>query len=310
MRSHRSRLCSVSGTRPPGRRPSRSTGVGEEHEREQPGHLSLVGRSGAELPGETDRLGAELYSMQSAASARGVPLVEHQIEHVQDGSQAPGSVDFLGHHEQRPAVADSRLGPADSLRDGRLRHQQAPGDLRRGEAAHRAQGERDLRGRSQCRVTAHKQQRQRVVLIAGTRCVYRLRGGDSLLPTAARRVAAPHFDPPAACGRDEPAFGVVGGAVVRPLYCRRDQGLLHRVLADIESLVPPSERGQDRRNELAQQIFGPSVGILCVTRRACCGRRPAGPARGRRPRRGPEQRCRRLRPYPHTPRDRTPRGVR
>ena len=64
----------------------RAAGVLEEHEREQPEHLGLVGHEhGEELP-ETDRLVAELLADVVAPGRRRVALVEHEVEDGEDGA--------------------------------------------------------------------------------------------------------------------------------------------------------------------------------------------------------------------------------
>jgi hypothetical protein len=67
------------------------------------------------------------------------------------------------HPKLHARVADASLRPADALPDRRLRHEQSACDLCRGEAAERAQRQRNLRRHGQLGVTAQEHQRQRVV---------------------------------------------------------------------------------------------------------------------------------------------------
>jgi hypothetical protein len=66
---------------------------------------------------------------------------------VQDHAQPPGPLGRWWEHEPGAGVADALLGPADPLRHGGLRDQERGGDLRGAQAAHRPQGERELRRR-------------------------------------------------------------------------------------------------------------------------------------------------------------------
>ena len=50
-----------------------------------------------------------------------------------------------------------------------------------------------------------------------------------------------------------------GTPVDRPLLRRREQRLLHRVLAGVELAVPAHEHAEDLRRELAQQIPDDSI---------------------------------------------------
>ena len=62
----------------------RAAGVVEEHQREQPEHLSVVGHQPAEEEAEADRLAAQLSADQALAPGRRVTLVEDQIHDAQD----------------------------------------------------------------------------------------------------------------------------------------------------------------------------------------------------------------------------------
>jgi hypothetical protein len=58
--------------------------VGQQHQREQPGHLAVLGQLRVHHPGQPDRLAREVGTVQIAARGGGVALVEDQVEHVQD----------------------------------------------------------------------------------------------------------------------------------------------------------------------------------------------------------------------------------
>ena len=113
-----------------------------------PCDLRLVGHGG-ELPGQADRLGGEV-------DVAGVALVEDDVEHPQHRRQVSSLVEA--------DVGDGALGAADPLRHRRLGDEVGLGDLARGEAADRAQGQRDGGGRGEGGVSAEEVQVERVVL--------------------------------------------------------------------------------------------------------------------------------------------------
>ena len=117
--------------------------------------------------GKPDRLVGELHALQVAALAAGVALVEDQVQDPQHGAQAIGQFVVGGHREADARVANALLGAADALRHGRLRHQEGPSDLGGGEAANRAERQRDGRSGRERRVAAQEEQQQRVVLLGG-----------------------------------------------------------------------------------------------------------------------------------------------
>ena len=69
-------------------------GVDEEHQREQPGDLAVVGQRRVEGPGQADRLLGEIDAMQLRPGRAGVALVEDQVQDPQDGVQP--ATQFVG----------------------------------------------------------------------------------------------------------------------------------------------------------------------------------------------------------------------
>jgi hypothetical protein len=102
----------------------------EQHQREQAGHLRLVGHQDLQHPGQPDGLVAQLVTDQLRAAGRDVALGEQQVQHVEDGGQAVGQLVTVGHPVRDPGVADLGLRAADPLRDGRLGALEQPRDLR------------------------------------------------------------------------------------------------------------------------------------------------------------------------------------
>jgi hypothetical protein len=134
--------------------------VGEQHQGEQAGYLSLVRGQAVQPAGEPDRLVGQGGHGDRVAVTGGVALAEDQVEDVQHGGQ-PGAVAV----QRETGFPDHLLGAADPLRHRRLRHAEGRGDLRGAQPADRAQRERDLARRRQVRVAAAEQQGQRVVLV-------------------------------------------------------------------------------------------------------------------------------------------------
>ena len=163
-RSHRPRSCSASGTSSPpgpvraGRRASVSSISASS-----PVTSGSAGQAGVQPPGQPDRLAGQVGAGQVGAAAAGVSLVEQQVEDVQHGPEPPRPLVRRRQRERLAGGLQRGLGPADPLGHGRLRHQERGGDLPGGQAADRAQRERDGRARGQRRVAAHEHEDQRVV---------------------------------------------------------------------------------------------------------------------------------------------------
>src|SRR5438093_13639393 len=83
----------------------------------------------------------------------------------------------------------------------------------------------------------------------------------SLSPSAGA-LAAPLVDQPPVGDRDQPRAGIVGNTVLRPTHGRREQRLLHGVLAGVEPTMPTDQRAEDLRRELAQQVLDTGGGGL------------------------------------------------
>ena len=113
-------------------------------------------------------------------------------------------------------------------------------DLRGGQAAGRAQGERGLRGRRQRGMAAQEQRRGRVGFTA-----------------AAGAVGAPCAGQRAAGHGQQPRPWPLWHSPARPLQRRREQRLLHGILTGINLPVPADQRGEDLRRALAQHVLDP-----------------------------------------------------
>ena len=84
---------------------------------------------------------------------------------MEDDTQTIGELRCRWHRERGTGALHALLGPADALRHGRLGDEERMGDLGRRQTAHRAQRQRELRGRRERGIAAQEQEQQCVVLV-------------------------------------------------------------------------------------------------------------------------------------------------
>ena len=257
--SHRLRSCSGSGTSRPrssvraGRRASSSS------IRASRPAIGVLRQQSVDHPGQPDRLGREVGPLGVGTAVRRT-LVEDQVEHVEDRGQTRPALLRARQGERGAGLADPLLGPRDALGHRRLRDQERPRDLGRGQAAHSPQGQRDSRGRGQGRVAAHEQHGEGVVALEHV-VRRRLRRAR---PAPRGRVGTPRCGTGRCSRRDAVVTSQPSGCsgTPSPASGRRDEKrLLDGVLGAVEVAVPPDEDGEDLRRELAQQVLDP-VGIV------------------------------------------------
>ena len=165
-RSQRLRSCSAIGTSSPCvAAPRGAPRIGEEHQREQPGDLGIVGQEAVHHPAEPDRLGGKVGALQARPGGAHVALVEDEVEDAEDDREPLGALGRRWQAEREAALPDGLLGPGDPAGHGVLGHEERPGDLCRRQPAEGAQGEGDLRGLGQGRMAAHEEQDERVVRV-------------------------------------------------------------------------------------------------------------------------------------------------
>ena len=217
----------------------------QQEQRVQAVRLGLVRHQRREHGGEPDRLPAQL-----AAHGRAVAGVEDEIDRREHEPQ-PLRQQVLGRHAQRDAgVADLPLRPDEPLRERRLRDEEGARDLRRLEAADEAQRQRDLRLRGERRVAAGEDQLESLVGDHGLLVVRELLGPREQLRLARQRLlAADPVDRRVAGRRDDPGAGIARRSVARPALRRADEGVLHRVLGEIEVTEDAAE-DRDRAGTL------------------------------------------------------------
>ena len=224
----------------------------QQHQREQSAHLGVLGHQPGEQLAEADRLVAQLLAHEAIALGRRVALVEDQVHDAKHAAQAVGQL-LVGRHPVRDVrVRDLALRTDDPLAHRRLGDQERAGDLAGGQAAERSQRERDARGHVQRGVTTGEDQPQTVV--DDRAVVFHRRLGVEQRQLGQPLGAIPHGPvatqaidgPPPGGGRD-PRAGVGRHAVAAPLSDGGLEGVLHRVLGQLEVAGLPDQGGQDDR---------------------------------------------------------------
>ena len=247
VRSHRLRSWSDSSTSDPSaatraaRRDSLSSSRAS-----RPSASPLVGHQFDEHAGEADRLDAEVGAHEGVPARRRVALVEHEVDDGEHGAEPVGELGVVGDAVGDVGGADLLLRPHQALRHRRLRHEERAGDLVGLQPAEQAQREGDLRAGGEGRVAAREDQPQAVVLHRtdlGGRLVGRTQGGRLDVPIMARRLAAQPIDGPIARRRDDPRARVRRPAGLRPLRHGDGEGLLNRILGDVDVAEDADQRG-------------------------------------------------------------------
>ena len=254
------------------------------------------GRLRCSIRVQPDRLGGEVGALQVVARRRRVPLVEHEVEHLQDDAQPLGDARRrAGGGTSAPAVLIDCLARLMRWAIVASGTRNAVRDLGGGEAADRAQRQRELRRRRQRRVAAQEEQGERVVV--------RARSASAHEPLDRDRRRSPRVDGARSSPRSwsisrrvatvvSHAGGLIGTTLLGPLHRRREQRLLHRVLGGVEVAVATHQRAEDLRRELAQQVLGRRCRWLtrCPAPRASAG--APRPGRAGRTAPGPRSRAR------------------
>ena len=232
----------------------------QEHEREQARGLGVVGHQRREEPAEADGLVAELRAHEAVVVARGVALVEHEVDDGEDAGEAVGQRvvgrDAVGDRGLR----DLALGADEALGHRRLGHEERARDLGRRQAAERAQRQGDARLDRERRVTAREDEPQPVVrdgaLLRGVRLGLLLEVHEDLEGLDAvgeHALAADPVDRPAARGHGDPRAGVRRRAGAGPGPQRVGERVLQRVLGQREvSADVADQRGEDAPGLLAE----------------------------------------------------------
>ena len=215
----------------------------QQHQREKPHRLRL-GQQIDEQAAEADRLAGQIATRHGGSRRRGVALVEHQIDDAQHRVEALGQFLPRRHLIGNLRVANLRFRAHDPLRERRSRCEEGVRDLFGAQPADFAQGQCDLRVGGQRGMAAGENQTKAIVWDftcidgdVGRRAglVQRI---EPLLPPQ----AVDRLEP---AGRHEPRSGVRRNAVARPLFERRPEGVVQRLLGGIEIAEQPDERREN-----------------------------------------------------------------
>ena len=231
--------------------------VGEQHQPEQSQHLGLVRHQFGKQPPQPDRLGTQVVADERRPRACRIALIENEIEDGEHGAEPAGKVG-LGRDPVRDSrVADLALGPDQPLRHGRLRDEEGMRDLRRGEPAQQPQGQRDLGGLRERRVTAGEYQAQPVVAHGALlgRFVAGVQQGSLGLPVLTGRLPAEAVDGPVAGGGDDPAGRARRQAVRWPPLYRHGERVLYRIFGDVEVAEGAGQDGHRAAVLGAEDVF-------------------------------------------------------
>jgi hypothetical protein len=226
----------------------------QQHQREQPHGLGLVGHQRGHQLAQSDRLRAELRAEQFVAGGCGVALAEDEVEHGEHEGEPLGQLVVGRDPEGDPGVADLALGAHQALRHRRLGDQERAGDLRRGQPAHRLQRQRHPRLLGERRMSAGEDQAQPLVpdpdqaVGREVHDLARFAGVAGLLVlSVGGALTAQPVERPVTRDRDEPLRRRVRNAGRWPVLQRRRGGLLQRLLGELEIPQPVDERRQHPR---------------------------------------------------------------
>ena len=154
------------------------------------------------------------------------------------------------HTERDASLADLSLGPDEALSEGRLGQEEGARYLGRRQAADETQRQRHLCLRGEGGVAAGKDQLEPFV---GNDCLLVLRellgAGKELGLARERLLAADAVDRPVARRGHYPRARIRGDAVTRPSLGGSDEGVLHRVLGEVEVTEDAAE-DRDRTRPL------------------------------------------------------------
>ena len=222
----------------------------QQHQREQSQRLGLR-QQVDEQTSQADRLAREVGPRQRAPRRRGIPLVEHEVDHVQHRVEPPRQIAPHRHLIGNARVPNLCLGAHDALGHRGRTSEKGAGDLLGREAADLAQGQRDLRVRRQSRMAAGEDQPQPIVLdtlpvpCGGVACRNVKSAGDLLERRVEPGAPAHCVDGLEAAGRHEPCPGIGGYAITRPpLYCC-GKGIVQRFFGEVEVAEQADQGGED-----------------------------------------------------------------
>jgi hypothetical protein len=227
----------------------------EQHQRQQPEHLGLVGKQAREQPAQADRLGGEVRARERLAARGEVPLVEDDVDRREHHRDPIVERVGRGNGDRDRRLADLALRARETLRDRGLRLEERSGDLARREAAERSQDQRHLHLARERGMAAREHQRESIVRIfvhgMASAPVARFTGRALRVCLEHRELVGVAATSPEAVdravprGRRDPRAGIVGGAVRGPALERDGERLLHGLLGHVQ-VADGAGDGRDR----------------------------------------------------------------
>ena len=229
----------------------------QQHQGEQPCHLRLIRHERPKDARQPNRLGAQFAPHQRLSLRRGVALVEDEIEGGEHRPEAVGQLVVRRDDVRDAGVTDLALRTDEALLHRLLRGQERARDLGRLQASERPQRERHAGLGRERRMTAGEDQPQALV---GNGAVLDLallfRGHERLelahLVLEPARAPDPVDRLVPGGGRD-PRARVARHSALRPDLERDDEGVLHRLLREVEVAEHADERRDRPSRLLAEQ---------------------------------------------------------
>ena len=221
-----------------------------------------------EDPGQPYRLAAQLRADQVLAAVDAVALVEEQVEDVEHALQPRGDLVTLRDLDGNVLLANLALGAHETLSDGGRFGQEGRRDLLDAEAADGLERQGDAAEARQGGVAAHEHHGQLVV--ADGPVIGRVQIHDGA------RLALDDFElaPQGGFATEEIERAVLGDlkqprarfsghAAIGPRVERADEGILHRLLREVQPRRAEAarERGHHASRAVAEQVLDERVDL-------------------------------------------------
>jgi len=220
-------------------------------------HLGLLVRELGEDAAKPQRLVTKARPHPVLAGGCRIALVEDQIDDREHRGEARAELFPMRDFEGHAFFAQGPFGADDPLGDGRLRHQESPGDLVGGQPAEEPQGERNACLWRKDRMAGNEDEAQQVVAhrivhrginigLCGVLLDFEL-VAELFMLALAQLAAAEEIDG-AMLGRGhEPGAGLVRNPYLRPLLKRRNERVLRKLLGEADIAHHPRKAGDEPR---------------------------------------------------------------
>ena len=202
---------------------------------------------------QTERLFAQPRSDPILARRGGIPLVEDQVDHLEDRSETRHSLGPTRDLEADVRFGEGPLRPDDALGDARNRDEESSRDLLSRQTAQDAKGERDTCFFREDRMARHEDEAEEIVPeVLVDRCVqvhaslFPLDIASELFILALERLATPdQVGRVMLRGRHEPGARSLWHARRGPLLERGNEGVLCELLSRPDVADEASQPGDE-----------------------------------------------------------------